>query len=302
MEPQVELVEQMSESVIADFVAKFNSDRLNRADPIKGRVLLSEKRLVLAVNDNDKLTIPLSSIVDVAVGHIPEELSGFFDSTVTVGFERGDRQFVAVVEADDDTIGKFSNVLFRALLNGVGMTTKHPARVGGRVTNETFTPARLVLKPQRVLFNTPDRSVEISLSTVTEFSRATREIRGTKRPVLAVRHAPAGTSKLTLAAMDSSRKMSILGRYLRLEYSDLMAEIGELDLSKDEKEILVALYSGAGSEGISLAQIVNKEPAKLTMMLNDLEADELVVDTPDGTKLTPKGQVVVSTHLDDVNT
>jgi helix-turn-helix protein len=292
----------MSESVIADFVAKFNSDRLARTDPIKGRVLLSEKRLVLAVNDNDKLTIPLSSIVDVAVGHIPEELSGFFDSTVTVGFERGDRQFVAVVEADDDTIGKFSNVLFKAILNGIEMTVKHPARVGGRVIDGDFTPARLALKPKRVRFTTPEEAVEISLSTVTEFSRATRKIHGTKRPVLAVRHMPEGTSQLTLAAMDSSRKMSILGRYLRLEYSDLMTEIADLELTKDKKEILVALYSGAGGDGISLAQIVNREPAELTMMLNDLEADELVVDTADGTKLTPKGKVVVSTHLEDVNT
>jgi helix-turn-helix protein len=102
--------------------------------------------------------------------------------------------------------------------------------------------------------------------------------------------------------MDSSRKMSILGRYLRLEYSDLMTEIADLELTKDKKEILVALYSGAGGDGISLAQIVNREPAELTMMLNDLEADELVVDTADGTKLTPKGKVVVSTHLEDVNT
>jgi len=291
----------MSESVIADFVATFNSDRMTSAEPVKGRVLLSQKRLVLAVNDDDKLTIPLSSIFDVAVGHVPEELGGFFHSTVTVAFEEGDRQFVAVVEGDDDKIQKFSTLLFKTILNGTDAMVKHPARVGGRVTDVEFVPAKLFLKPQRVEFRTADGTVDVRLAAVTEFRRSDREIGGARRPVLEVRHMPQGKAMLTMAATNSSRKMAILGRYLRLEYSELMSELEEIDVSDDEKEILVAVYSGAGTEGISLPQIVDAEPAKVTMMLNRLEEDELVVDAADGTKLTPKGQVVVSNHLEDVN-
>lgn len=291
----------MSESVIADFVAKFDADTLNRPEPIKGRVLLSEKRLVLAANNSDKLTIPLSAIFDIAVGHIPQDLSGFFDSTVTCAFERNGNRSVAVIEAEDDTIEKFSTVLFKAILNGTEMTLKHPARVGGRVTDQGFRPAKITLKPHLVRFNARGDSVDISLSTVTKFSRSTREIAGSNRPVLEVRHMPAGESMLTMAAADSARKMSILGRYLRLEYSDLIADLEDLDISTDEKEILVAIYSGAGGEGISLPQIVDKDPSQVTMLLNRLEADELVVGSSDGTKLTPKGRVVVSNHLEDVN-
>jgi helix-turn-helix protein len=106
---------------------------------------------------------------------------------------------------------------------------------------------------------------------------------------------------MTLVAPDSSRKMSVLGRYLRLEYSELMNELRDVEITDDEKEILVALYSGAGGEGISLANIVGEEPQKVTMLLNSLQEDELVVDSADGTQLTPKGQVVVSNHLEDVN-
>jgi len=291
----------MSESVIADFVAKFDSDMLARSDPVKGRILLSKKRLVLAANNENKLTIPLSSIFDIAVGQIPEDIDGFFDSTVTVAFQRNNRQFTAVVETDDDKVEKFSTVLFKAILNGTDVTVKHPARVGGRVMDEQFTPGKLIMKPKLVQFNTETGSLQIPLSSVTEFSRSTRKIGNNNRPVLEVRHMNGGQSMLTMAAVSSSRKMSILGRYLRLEYSDLMAELEEIDLSKYEKEILVALYSGAGGEGISLPQIVNKEPANVTILLNRLEDDELVVDSEDGTKLTPKGQVVVSNHLEDVN-
>ncbi len=291
----------MSESVIADFIATFNADVLTRAEPVGGRVLLSEKRLVLAVNDSDKLTIPLSSIFDVAVGQVPAELDGFFDSTVTVAFQRTDGQHVATVEGDDEMITKFSTVLFKALLNGTQTTVKHPARLGGRVMNTPFRPAKLFLRPQAVQFQTTEAPVTITLAEVTEFSRSTRDVNGSIRPVLEVRHMPRGEATLTMAATDSKRKMSLLGRYLRLEYSELMAEITDIEVSKAEKEILVALYSGAGDEGLSLPQIVNKDPSTVTMMLNKLTEDDLVVDTTDGTTLTPKGQVVVSKHLEDVN-
>ncbi len=292
----------MSESVIADFVGTFDSNVLKTANPVKGRILLSEKRLVLAVRDGDQLTIPLTSVFDVAVGQVPEELDGFFDSTVTVAFKKRNKQFVAAIEAPDDKITKFSKLLFKALLNGTDMTIKHPARVGGRVTDTEFQAAKLFLKPQQVEFKTPEETVRIKLAAVTEFDQMKREVRGTKRPFLHVHHMPQGDALLTQVTTDSSRKMSILGRYLRLEYTDLMAEIKDLTLAKDEKELLVAIYSGAGSEGMSLPQIIGKDPSEVTMLLNDLEADELVVDASDGTTLTPKGQVLVNRHLEDINT
>ncbi|SDJ20678.1 HTH domain-containing protein [Halovenus aranensis] len=291
----------MSESVIADFVATFDSNVLRTTDPVKGRVLLSEKRLVLAVGDNDKLPVPLTSIFDVAVGQVPDELDGFFDATVTVAFRKNDKRFVAAIEAPDDKIEKFSNVLFKALLNGTDMTVKHPARVGGRVTDAEFSAAKLFLKPKQVEFRNDEETVAIRLAAVTEFDQTKRRIAGTKRPVLDVKHMPRGDAMLTQVTTDSPRKMSLLGRYLRLEYSDLMAELKDLTLTEDEKELLVAVYSGAGNKGMSLPQIIGKDPTEVTMLLNDLEDEELVVDASDGTKLTPKGQVLVNRHLEDIN-
>ncbi|WP_135365543.1 CheF family chemotaxis protein [Halosimplex halophilum] len=288
----------MSESVIADFVATFNSEASARAEPVKGRILLSEKRLVLAA-DEGKVTIPLSSVFDVAVGQVPDDLGDFFNSTVTVAFERGGDRMVAAVEADDDKIEKFTTVLFKAVLNGTDVTVKHPARVGGRVTDESFVPAKLYLKPGTVRFRRADDAVEIDLSTVSDFERTSREIGGTDRSVLAVRHLSGGQSSLSLAALESPRKMSILGRYLRLEYSDLMADLEDVSLSEEQVELLVAVYSTG--PGVSLANVLDMESSQLTMVLNDLRADDLVVDGEDGPKLTPKGRVVVSNHLEDVN-
>jgi len=289
----------MSESVIADFVGTFNSEVTARTEPVKGRILLSQKRLVLAA-DEGKVTIPLSSVFDVTVGQVPDDLGDFFSSTVTVAFERDDRRFVAAVESDDDKIEKFTTVLFKAILNGTDMTVKHPARVGGRVTDAEFVPAKLFLKPGTVEFRRADDTVDISLSTISDFDRLTREIGGTDRPVLAVQHMPDGQSVTTLGAMQSARKMSILGRYLRLEYSELMSELEDVTLSEEQVETLVAIYSTG--DGVSLASVLGMDGSQATMILNDLESEGLVARSGSGPKLTPKGRVVVSHHLEDVNT
>ncbi len=290
----------MSESVIADFVAQFDSSVATRAEPTQGRVLLSQKRLVLAVNSTDRLTIPLSKIVDIAVGHVPDDIQGFFESTVTIAFELKGKQHKAVIEADDSTIEKFSTVLFKAVLNGTKIRVKHPARIGGRVTDESFVPARLYLRPRTVQFRGDD-TVEITLATVTEFSRTMREINGREQPVIEFQHMPAGEAMVTMVALNSRRMMIILGRYLRIEYTELINELKNVEISEDEKEILTAVYSGGGQEGVSLAGIVDTDPSNVTMILNRLDEKELVVDSASGTRLTPKGQIVVNRYLEDVN-
>jgi len=291
----------MSESVIADFVAQFDSSVATRSEPAQGRVLLSQKRLVLAVNSNDRLTIPLSKIFDIAVGHVPDDIQGFFESTVTIAFELKGRQHKAVIEADDSTIEKFSTVLFKAVLNGTKITIKHPARVGGRVTDESFVPARLYLRPKTVQFRGRGEPIEITLATVTQFSHATREIAGKSHPVIEFQHMPSGEAMVTMVALNTRRMMSILGRYLRIEYTELINELKDINISADEKEILTAVYSGGGQEGVSLSGIVDMDPSNVTMILNRLEEKELVVDSASGTRLTPKGQIVVNRYLDDVN-
>jgi len=184
--------------------------------------------------DERKVTIPLSSIFDVAVGHVPQGLGEFFSATVTVACERSDSRIVAAVAAGDDKIEKFTTVLFKALLNGTDMTVR-PARVGGRVTG---------------------------------FERLAREVNGTEQSVLAVRHMPNGQAMTTLAATQSGRKMSILGRYLRLEYSDLMSDLEDVELAAEQVETLVAIYSTGPA--VSLAAVLDMEASQVTMVLNDL--------------------------------
>jgi len=268
---------------------------------VKGRVVLSQKRLVLAAGEDDKLTIPLESIFDIAIGQVPPDLGEFFQSTVTVAFEKNGKRLVAAIEADDDKIEKFGTVLFKAVINGTATSVRERARVGGRVTDEGFKRAKLFLKPGTVEFRRDDGRFEIDLKTVSSFERETREINGTGRPVLVVRHMQDGTAITTMAALASSRRMSLLGRYLRREYSDLMEQLRKVDLTQGKKEVLVAMYSTGDMDGMPLASILGKDSSEVSMLLQDLEADGLIQDSADGPALTPTGQIVASRHLEDVN-
>jgi len=291
----------MSESIIADFVGSFNSEVSTRAEPIRGRVMLSQRRLVLAAGESDKLTIPLSSIFDIAVGHVPLGLGDFFNATVTIAFEGGEKRLVAAVESDNETIEKFSTVLFKAILNGTETTIKERARVGGRVTGDSFGTAELSLSPGRVEFRVTDGPFAVDLETVTEFQRDAREINGADRPVIMFRHLEDGTAVTTLVAMTSPRKMSILGRYLRLEYSDLMADLRDLELSEPDIELVVAIYSAGGVTAGQLASVLDMESQGISMLLSDLAEEGLLQDAGDGPRLTPKGEVVASRYLDEVD-
>ncbi|SDM17579.1 HTH domain-containing protein [Halogranum gelatinilyticum] len=288
----------MSESVVADFVGRFYTEDVQGGEPVKGRVLLSKKRLVLA-REGGKTTIPLSGIFDVSVGFVPGELAEFFDDTVTLAYETRGQKHTAVVEGRNGNVDRFTTVLFKVLLNGTTVRVKHPDRVGGRVTDASTTKAKLSLKPQSVKFVGERDSFTIDLAAVSNIERTTRQLGGKTQPVLEISHLDGGQALVSVVAVPSGRKTNIFGRYVRLEYGSIQEEVGELDHSEEELEALVALYSTGGSA--NLGTLLNAEPAQITMVLNSLHDDGLVVDGDGATKLTPKGRVAVTTHLERVN-
>ena len=129
--------------------------------------------------------------------------------------------------------------------------------------------------------------------------QTTRTLDGTQRAVLEVSHVVDDSALVSLVAVPSSRKTNIFGRFVRLEYSDVREEVRELTHTEEELEALVALYSTGGSA--NLGTLLDADPAQITMVLNSLREDGLVRDGQGETKLTPKGRVAVTTHLERVN-
>lgn len=288
----------MPEATIADFVARFLPDDRRGPEPVTGRVVLSQKRLVLASSD-ERTTIPLPDVFDVVVGHVPRDLSAYFDDTVAIAYTVLGERRTAVVEADAETISRFRTVLFKALLGGSTVRIKHPARIGGRYTDATARKASLRLEEGAVTFGGMEAPLRIELSSITYMEKTDLTINGRTRPALNVQFTEDGRAVTAEVVMSSSRLMNLLGRYLRLEYSDLLEEIGEIDISDVETELLVAIYSGAG--GDDAATVLEKDPSAVTMLLNTLEEKELVASTHDGTKLTSLGRLAVSDRVERVN-
>lgn len=288
----------MSESVVADFVGRFFAPGVT-GEPPTGRIILSQRRLVLAA-DGLKETIPLSSVFDVKVGQVPPEMAGYFNDTVTVAYRVGDERRVAAIEGSDTNIDRFGTVLFKVLLNGTDVLVRHPARIGGRVTDAAPTKASLKLRHGSLTFERDEGPFTVDLETVVSVEREDRDLGNGPRPVVTFRHIEDGTAATSEVGISSGRKTNLLGRYIRLRYADVQEELADVSLDEDELEVLVALYSAG--EGVSLSSIVDIEPQRLTMLLNGLAEEGIVVDTDTGTKLTAKGRVVVGQRIESVNT
>jgi len=287
-------------SVLADFTAHVTVETSDWDGPSEGRVLLSKSQLVLAMTENEKETIPLGSVFDVTIDSTPTFVDPPPGVPVTVAFKSAGKRSTAVVSAEKRQSRTFRVVLFKAILNGTNATLKHPAQVGGRVLDTPFEGGILSLQAASVQFDTEEGPVSIPLDSVVDFSREARTVDGIERPVLVVSHMDNGEALTTLAAIESNRKLSLLGRYLRQTYQTVVDSLQNLKLSEPETETLTTLYS-VGDMDVSLPSVLDTDPTAVKRLLHALHEKELIESGNEGPVLTAKGQIVVNEYLERVN-
>ncbi|MFC6890534.1 CheF family chemotaxis protein, partial [Halorubrum trueperi] len=198
----------MEESVVADFVGRVHTTALGSDDPVSGRVLLSQRRLVL-VTDGGKTTVPLSAVFDIVVGTVPGELQSFFSDSVTVAYESDGSRRTALVEGESDDMERFTRVLFKALLRNVTVTVRHPAKVGGRVTDASDHTASVSLSTGAIGFADCPEPFRVELSSVIDYERTTRTLAGEKRPALVFRHVPDAQTVTSIATVPNERTLNV---------------------------------------------------------------------------------------------
>jgi hypothetical protein len=208
---------------------------LNDAEWTAGRILLSNKRLILAGNGG-KRTIPLSKIQSLDgrtdVNQLVAKVSGYVSLQLTTSD-------VVLVSAEDPE--SFERMLYRSLLDRQIVLARHPAVEGGVVTDAEWEKARLKIEEGAVDLAIADGSfVEIDLDDIGSMETNERSVNGEKRRVLEVEHSEEGTSVQTYIS-GSTRRCAILETLLKKGES--RSEIG-VDLSERENEVLMALYSG----------------------------------------------------------
>jgi len=289
----------MSEAVVADFVGRVVTPQTKREEPVSGRVLLSRRRLVIATGD-DRTTIPLASVFDVAIGTVPGDLQTFFSDSVTVAYERGDARATALVEGEPDDLDRFVTLLFATLLADVTVTVRHPAAIGGRVVDGEDRPATISIAAGSITFDGRDRTTTVDLAAVVDYDRTTRTIDGTRRPAIVFRHAPERQTVTSVVTVLKPRSMTILGRYLRREYAAVLEDLDDVRLPPEALEILVSIHAAGGAAPLSA--IVTGDASRTTMLLDTLREDGLVVDGETGPTLTRLGTMAVTSRLEQVNT
>lgn len=287
----------MADSVVADFVTNVIPDTGAYDEPVRGRVLMNRREVVL-VAPEDRTSFAIEDIFDIAYGSAPEKLRAFFEDTVSIAYESGGSKRVALIEGADETVQRFTDLLFKGVLNGTTVAVNHPAKVGGRIMDPTFEKATLYVDREMVKFKT-GAPIQIEVSTVSQFERRDREVFGSSRPVLSVDHADGSSIVTSEVALQPERKMNVLGRFLRVEYTQLRDELGEVSLNDTEVQAIVSLYSGA-SEG-SLAGMLGVDASRVTTLLSRLAEKGLLESTDAGWQLTSIGKLAVGEHLEEIN-
>ena len=202
-----------------------------------GRILLSNRRIVLA-GANGKRTIQLSKVdkidgrydVNQAIAQVTDYVS------VRTG---GDVFLVSTGESEE-----FERTLHKTIVDGNIVLVKHPAIEGGVVQDVGWSKARVKVDAEALNLAVEDGSfVQIEIDDVGTVERDERTIRSKERPVLEAEHTEEGTSVETYVS-GNRKHCSVIESVLQ---RGAERNASSIDLSKDEEEVLMALYSGVSS-------------------------------------------------------
>jgi len=233
-----------SEYKIADGAGKFlqavkDGRRLKDAAWTNGRILLSNKRIVLAGNDG-KRNLPLSGVASLSGRYDVNQTVAQVSDYVSIQMNDESVLLLSMGENTEDFEGK----LYGALLDQTEMLVKHPAVKGGVVQDESFERARIKVEADQLSVAMSSGSfVSVELHDVGSAEAASLDVKGEKSPVLKVEHTVDYASVQTYFSSDS-HTCSILESLLSKEARKSQ---GSVDLSETEKRVLMALYSGVSS-------------------------------------------------------
>ncbi|AFZ73115.1 CheF family chemotaxis protein [Natronobacterium gregoryi] len=228
-----------SEQKLADVTGQFtqvvrDGRKLSDTDWSNGRIILSNKRIVIATNSG-KQTIQLPQI---------QSIRGRYDVNQTVAKVS---DYISINAGSDVYLVSMGNVeefelqLQKAILDGEIVLIKHPAVKGGVVQESSWEKARVKINEGVANFAVESGSlVQIEVDDVGTVESDERHIRGQERPVIEAEHTKEGSSVQTYlsgGAQNCAILKSVLDRGAEKNAS-------QIDLSGKEEEVLMAIYSG----------------------------------------------------------
>jgi len=202
-----------------------------------GRILLSNRRLVLAGAEG-KRTIQIAKIDTIEGRYDVNQAIAQVRDYVSV---RTGRDVFLVSTGESES---FERTLHKTIIDGRIVLVRHPAIEGGVVQDVGWNKARVKLDEEAVNLAVEDGTyVRIEIDDIGTVERDERAVKSAERPVLEAEHTEEGTSVETYLS-GNEKHCSVLESVLK---RGAERNASSIDLGTDEKEVLMALYSGVSS-------------------------------------------------------
>lgn len=216
-------------------VAIRSGRKLNNVSWDSCRILLSNKRLILAKDDNKK-QISLNNIKEITdrvdVSSKIAAVSNY------IGLRTAADNVILVSARDQE---QFELSIYKALLDGNTVLTKYPAVEGGVITGVNWSKARIQIEEESIAVALKSGEfVDLNYKSISDIEKDKRTVKDESRDIISVSHAIDETSYETYIAT-SKRKIGFI--YSFLEKGQDQTE-SNIELSENEEEVVMALYSG----------------------------------------------------------
>ena len=258
---------ELSTTVLCPAVSTDPSDAEVRFDEtgvsVKGQALAEDAKL--------------EEIFDVRLGQPPQVAGRAFSGTVlTIAFERGGQRAVLFVDGEEDSLERVSALLFRRLLDGTQVAMSHPATVGGRVTDRGFDIGQLRVAPGKIGCTGIRDPLNIDLDSIVGVTRAEKELLGRQEPAVGFEYVKRGVVVGVDLSLNPPRKLNLLGRYLRRQYSQTKRRLRDIDPPAPVIRVLTRLYAQRGhTDSRTVLAMESSDPETLLQTLLDNELVEL---------------------------
>jgi helix-turn-helix protein len=275
--------------------------------PVACRVFLGSESLLL-IHDDDEMApsdakqIDLASVVGQSIDYVPSRLEETFDSTVGIAYDEGQGRNIAVIALSGNKRVTLANMVFKQVLSECPVFATHPAKRGGRVTDNEPVAGRLTVDNRSLSITTTDDETpdfRIKLADIMHINTERQTIDGDERWSLSIKHlTDDGAVNSKIIARDD-RQYKLLRQFAKREYRKRKRRLKEMSLNDDEKEVLVALYSASNQMDITM--IIDQDADSFQAIIDSLTNSGLVRTGGSGAELTGLGRVAVNRKIEDVN-
>lgn len=258
------------EQKLADQRGKFaqvvkNGHKVPDVEWVGGRIILSTKRIVLVSNDG-KQTIPLSKIRSIKGRQDANQPLVQVSSYITLQLG-GDVTLLSPKNHEE-----FEQTLYRAILDQQVILAKHPAVEGGVVQDTGWERGRLKIDKGEVdLAIATGQFVEIEIDDVGTVEQNEGSIKGDERPLIEVEHTDDKGTAVETHISGNPQHVMVLASLL---WKGEAKNTTNVELSDEENEVLMALYSGVSPFQIS--EFVGMEVGQVEEIFDQLIEQEIL--------------------------